>query len=288
MSETTTTRARAWALTRADGVAMGFTDHDRDLAFDGVTFRASTGMTAAAIVQGTGLAVDNTEAAGALSDAGLREEDILAGLYDGASLVIWEVDWQDPVWRRVLFRGTLGEITRASGAFKAEMRGLTEPLSKGGGRVFGPLCPAVLGDARCKVNLNAPVHRADAILLAVAEQGAVLEIPELPEFAESWFVDGLARVIDGQAKGASASIRREERPGGGRLRLHLWAALGMIPAPGDSLRLTAGCDKRFATCRLKFVNQANFQGFPHVPGEDWLLAVPRAEGDNTGGSLTHG
>ena len=62
----------------------------------------------------------------------------------------------------------------------------------------------------------------------------------------------------------------------------------MIPAPGDSLRLTAGCDKRFATCRLKFVNQANFQGFPHVPGEDWLLAVPRAEGDNTGGSLTNG
>ena len=100
MSDLTTTRARAWALTREDGTVLGFTDHDRDLSFEGLTFRAGTGMSASAITQGTGLAVDNTEASGALSDAALTEGDILAGLYDNAALVIWEVDWTDPDARR--------------------------------------------------------------------------------------------------------------------------------------------------------------------------------------------
>ncbi len=42
-------------------------------------------------------------------------------------------------------------------------------------------------------------------------------------------------------------------------------------APGDLLRLEAGCDKRLETCRLKFDNVVNFRGFPHIPGEDWLI-----------------
>jgi uncharacterized phage protein (TIGR02218 family) len=51
------------------------------------------------------------------------------------------------------------------------------------------------------------------------------------------------------------------------------------------VRLEAGCDKRAETCRLKFANFLNFRGFPHLPGEDWLTAVPKAEGANDGGSL---
>ena len=287
MTDLSTTRARAWALRRSDGMVMGFTDHDRDLAFDGLVFRAGTGMTAAAVVQGTGLAVDNTEAAGALSDAGLTERDILAGRYDGADLTIWEVDWLDPAWRRVLFRGTVGEIVRAGGAFKAELRGLTEPLNKAGGRVFGALCPAVLGDARCGFDLSQPGFSAQAVLVAAADRGAILDVPSLPEFADGWFVDGRVRFLSGAAEGLSVPVRREELRAATR-RLHLWSAPGIEPAAGDALHLEAGCDKRFVTCRLKFLNSLNFQGFPHVPGDDWLLSTPRADGDNSGGSLPHG
>jgi uncharacterized phage protein (TIGR02218 family) len=287
MIDTITTRARAWALTRTDGQVMGFTDHDRDLVFDGVTFRAETGMTASAIVQATGLAVDNTEAAGALSAAGLSERDILAGRYDGAALVIHEVDWTDVSQRRVLFRGTLGEITRAGGAFRAELRGLSEPLSQSGGKVFGALCPAVLGDAACGFDLDQPGYRAEAALLAVAENGAVLDLPLMPEFAVDWFTDGAVAFLTGPAQGLTAVARREERSDT-RLRLHLWTAPGVAPAPGDTVRVTAGCDKRFATCRVKFANALNFRGYPHIPGDDWLMATPRTDAPNTGGSLGNG
>lgn len=283
MSDLTTTRARAWALERADGVVLGFTDHDRDLAFDGVDFRARTGMTARALVQATGLSVDNTEAAGALSDAGLTEGDILAGRYDGAHLSIWEVDWATPENRRMLFRGSLGEITRAGGAFKAELRGLSEALSNGGGRVFGAVCPAVLGDGACGFDLSLPGFSVEAALLAVGEGGAVLDVPLLVDFELGWFAQGRAVFLDGPAAGMTGFVRREERSGDVR-RLVLWAAPGIEPRAGDRLRLEAGCDKRFETCRLKFANQANFRGFPHVPGDDWLLAVPKGDGRDDGGS----
>ena len=39
-----TTTCRCWRLTRPDGVSFGFTDHDRALTFDGVTFSAVDGL----------------------------------------------------------------------------------------------------------------------------------------------------------------------------------------------------------------------------------------------------
>lgn len=279
MTDLTTTRARAWALERRDGTVMGFTDHDRDLTFEGLVFRAGTGMSASAVVQATGLAVDNTEAAGALSHSGLREQDILAGRYDGAGLTIWEVDWADVTARRMLFRGSLGEITRAGGAFRAELRGLSEALSQSGGRVFGTMCPAVLGDAQCGFDLGQPGFSAEVAVLETAEDGAILTVPDLPEFAVGWFVDGQVRFVSGAAIGLRASVRREEIIGTSR-RLHLWAAPGAAPAVGDVIAVEAGCDKRFETCRLKFLNQLNFQGFPHVPSDDWLMATPNADEAN--------
>lgn len=46
----------------------------------------------------------------------------------------------------------------------------------------------------------------------------------------------------------------------------------------------ASCDKRWATCRATFGNGANFQGFPDIPGDDFLTAVPVQGRPNDGGS----
>ena len=282
MSDRTTTCARAWALTRRDGAVLGFTDHDRDLSFGGILFRAETGMTAKALMQTTGLSVDNTEAAGALSSEGLTEADILAGRYDAAELRIWEVDWSNPHNRNLRFRGTLGEITRSGGGFRVELRGLSEPLSRSGGRVFGALCPAVLGDGACRFDLSTPGFFDIRPVDAIEESGAILVFHSLPEAPDGWFVQGRVRFLDGAASGLSGLIRRDTAQGA-RRRIELWYAPGASPAPGDAVRLEAGCDKRFATCREKFSNQLNFRGFPHVPSEDWLTLVPHDGGMNDGG-----
>jgi len=46
----------------------------------------------------------------------------------------------------------------------------------------------------------------------------------------------------------------------------------------------AVCDKRWATCAATFANGLNFQGFPDIPGDDFLTAAPVAGARHDGGS----
>jgi len=276
-----TTLARCWALTRRDGVVLGFTDHDRDITFGGITFRADSGLTACALQQTTGLAVDNSEALGALSDAAVTEADIRAGRYDGAVVEAWLVNWANPGDRLMQFRGALGEITRAAGAFQAELIGLSAALNQPQGRVYQTPCSAVLGDAACNVSLDDPAFHAIGTVGAVAEQ-KVLLVSGAADFANGWFTRGMLGVLDGPAAGLTGVIRRDALADGVH-GIELWEGLRAEIGVGDSVRLVAGCDKRAETCKAKFSNFLNFRGFPDIPGEDRLLSIPaRARAGNSG------
>lgn len=278
-----TTLCHCWAITRADGVRYGFTDHDCALSFEGVTFKADTGLSAMALQQSTGLSVDNTEAIGALSDAAIREDDIEAGRFDGAEVRAWLVNWADVSVRWLQFRGSLGEMRRNNGQFNAELRGLTDDLNRPLGRVIQKPCTAVLGDGDCAFDLTEPGYFTD---LAVEDMGdgRVYRWTNLTEFESEWFARGRMTVLDGAAEGLWGMIKRDWFDGSARV-IELWEPIRGGVAVGDTVRLLAGCDKRFDTCRLKFNNLLNFQGFPDIPSEDWLMAVPKKSGTNTGGSL---
>lgn len=278
-----TTLCRAWAITRRDGVTLGFTDHDLSLEFEGITFAADSGLTAAALAQSTGLSVDNSEAVGALSDVSIRDADIEAGRFDGAKVLCWLVNWAEPSQRWMQFRGTLGEMRRAGGAFTAELRGLTDALNQPIGRVFQKPCTAVLGDAQCGFDVSRPEFTTEVIVSGVTD-ARVFTWTDFPEFDEDWFARGRFEVLSGEAQGLWAAIKRDARQGEGR-KLELWEPIRAFIAPGDEVRITVGCDKRAETCRNKFRNFINFRGFPDLPGEDWLMAVPKKSGRNNGGSL---
>ena len=281
-----TTVARAWALARRDGVVMGFTDHDRDLAFEGIVFRADSGLSARALQQSTGLSVDNTEGSGVLSDAGLTEDDILAGRWDGAEVRAWVVNWADVAERELRFRGSVGEVVRKGGAFRADLRGLTEALGTVQGAAFTRGCGAVLGDLRCGFDLAQPGYVAEVAVEAV-EDGRVFLWGALPGFDDRWFERGRFSVLTGAAAGL-VGVVKNDRASVERRRVELWERLGLPVVPGDLVRIEAGCDKRAETCRLKFGNFLNFRGFPHVPGEDWLTSYPVRGQGNSGGSLQRG
>lgn len=278
-----TTLARCWALTRRDGTVMGFTDHDRDIDFAGIRFKADTGLTARALQQTTGLAIDNSEALGALSSAAVTEADIRAGRYDGAEVQAWLVNWAKPAERTLQFRGTLGEIVRVAGGFRAELVGLTEALNQVQGRVYQAPCPAVVGDARCGVDLGQPAFYGVGTLQTVEDQ-KVFTLTGLEAFADRWFERGGFEVLSGVAQGLVGVVKSDRR-GPAVREVQLWEALRAEIAPGDSVALTAGCDKRTETCRLKFNNLLNYRGFPDIPGEDRLMQVPVATitNDETGG-----
>lgn len=193
-----------WLLLRTDGARLGFTDHDRPLLVEGALCSAASGWTAGAAASALGFDPGDASAAGALDSAALTEADIAAGLYDGAALETWRVDWSDPSVRVRLRRGVLRRLVRTGGAFTAEVEGPLAVLERTAGRSFDRTCDAQLGDARCRVDLTA--------------------------------------------------------------------------FPG------ATCDKRWATCTGVFANALNFQGFPDIPGDDFLAVSAGTDGPADGSS----
>jgi len=278
-----TTLCKCWLVERADGQAIGFTDHDLDVSFDGVVFQAGTGLDAAAIESSTGLSVDNTQAVGALSAVGLTEDDIRAGLYDRAAVRLWLVDWTDPSLRVLLFRGFLGEIERGEAAFEVELRGLSEVLNKPVGRSYVRDCDRLLGDHKCGVDLSKPGLSVFAQVADVRDNRTIFA-SGIAEFAAGWFAFGTLQWLAGTNKGLISKVKFDKIKGADRV-VEIWEEAPHLISPGDQFKLVAGCDKTAETCRLKFSNFANFRGFPQMPGEDWVAAYPSAGGLHDGGSL---
>jgi uncharacterized protein (TIGR02217 family) len=153
-----TTLCWCWRITRNDGTKLGFTDHDRDLAFDGTSFEASTGFTGTEIAGSVGLNVDTLDVEGALKSERLNEADLVAGLYDNALIEIYRVNWADPAQRVLMRYGNLGEVSRGQHHFSCEVRGLAHELQQPKGRIVQFACDADLGDQRCKINLDQPAY----------------------------------------------------------------------------------------------------------------------------------
>lgn len=275
-----TTLARCWRVARKDGLVLGFTDHDCALQFEDCAFQADSGMTGFALEQGTGLGVDNTETLGALRADAISEEDISAGLYDGADVQCWLVNWAAPEQRMVLFAGQIGEVTRSGGRFQAEVRGLSEPLNQPIGRAYQKRGNCSLGDKRCRVDVTRPEYRG-AYSVVSHENSMVFELQGSGAFDDAWFTHG---ALLHKASGQNGVIKADVRVDDGR-RIELWTPLPGRVTDGDEVTLIAGCDGQFSTCRFKFANHLNFQGFPDLPGDDWITTIPRSNGVNNGGSL---
>ncbi|NEY91779.1 DUF2163 domain-containing protein [Tabrizicola oligotrophica] len=283
LDEGTTTLAWCWRISRADGVALGFTDHDRALAFDGTDFEPESGFAASEIRAGSDLAVDAQDATGALTSDRITETDIIDGRWDNAAVELWRVNWADTSQRVLLRRGAVGQIRRGRMAFVAEVRSLAHFLGQTVGRTFQAGCDAVLGDVRCGIDLENAIYKGTGIVTDLLRDRAFMA-SGLSGFDAGWFTSGtltwtsganVARITEVLAHGLDGSI----------------ASLTLLEAPvraiaeGDSFIAWAGCDKRIATCGARFANTVNFRGFPHIPGQDAVLRYASQDGGHEGNVL---
>ncbi|MEM1314032.1 MAG: DUF2163 domain-containing protein [Pseudomonadota bacterium] len=274
---------RCWRVRRRDGVDLGFTDHDRVVRFSGLDYQPETGFAGTELERSLGLGVDNAEAAGLLRSDAIAEEDVAAGLYDGAEVRHWLVDWRKPRVRHLVFVGEASEIRRSELGFEVEITGLSGKLDRPQGRGFQRLCDAELGDKRCGVDLAA-LRETGSVVATLDSRRFVAEGFELPDGGAGHYAMGRLVWTSGPNQGRTEAVRSVV-VAGGALTVDLWRAPGAPASAGDAFEISAGCDKRFATCRDKFANILNFQGFPFLPGEDWATTYP-AEGErHDGGSL---
>ena len=279
-----TTLCRCWRITRRDAVVQGFTDHDEDVVLDGLTCRAGTGLTASEATAQLGLAVTGSEISGALADDSLTEADLAAGRYDAATIELFLVDWSEPSLFVLMSKGLLGEVRREGQAFAAEMRGLADRLNQESGRRYTATCSADLGDSRCTIDLADPAFLGAGVVTVLNGTSSFLA-SGLDAFADGWFSAGRLNWTSGANAGLAIEVKSHRLVADG-IALDLWQAMPEPLAEGDAFSVTAGCDKRFDTCRDRFDNALNFRGFPHIPGNDFVTRYAvSGEPGNTGQSL---
>lgn len=260
-----TTLAFCWRLDRRDGVALGFTSHDRDLLIGGMPYRAAPGMLPSAISLSDGFEVDTLDISGALSDAAIRDVDLAAGRWDGAAVRLFAIDWTDPAGQALpLARGELGDVEVRDGRFSAELRGPTALLERPVVEQTSPECRADLGDRRCRVDMAGRRH--------VCRIAAVTDaVTILIEQAAGDYGYGRLRWIGGANGGLASAILT-----GDGTTIVLRDPPPFPARVGDHVEIAEGCDKAFATCRDRFANAANFRGEPHLAGNDLLTRYPGA------------
>ncbi len=261
--------ALCWRVARRDGVTLGFTTHDAPLIVGGLRYDSAPGMTPSAVVASDGLDVDTMEVAGALTADAITAADLQAGRYDGAEVRLFMVDWRAPdAGEQRLATGTLGDVTSGHGAdagFTATLHGPTAALGVTLIETYSPECRAELGDGRCRVAMRGRVRRGTV----TAADGRRVMVDGIGATAAGDYAQGRLRVLDGLAAGIETRITGND---GATLLLDE----AVVPAPGTPVELREGCDKRFATCVMRFANAAGFRGEPHVPGGDLLTRFPGA------------
>lgn len=228
-----TTLATCWRLERADGWVRGFTDHDRELVVHGLTYVASTGFLPSAIKTASDLSVDNLDVDGFLDDAALRAEDLIAGLFDGARIEVFIVNWADLGQGRLLLRkGFLGEIKRADQRFSAEIRGLSNRLQQTAGKLYSRLCRVDLGSSECGVALG---PRTDSYLVTQVIAADTVRI--VTARATGYFTFGKATFTSGANAGAVNEVLLHD---GQTIRLFV-----LMPRPGRSTGPRNACATRW-------------------------------------------
>jgi len=259
LSSEVTSVAMCWKLTTATGTVLGFTSHSTDLVVSGVTYKSAVGFTPTAIQTGAGLNVDNLDVQGVLDALGIVEADVYAGVYDGAEVEVFLVNWANlnhGIMR--LRKGFLGNVKIARQGFEAEIRGLLERFQRSIVEVYTPGCRADLGDARCTVDLG-----------AFTETGTITSVTNRRVFADTtrteadgYFLGGLLTWTSGNNSGLSMEVKQYTLA---TTQFELMLPMRYTVQVGDGYSVYAGCDKAWETCRDKFNNILNFRGEPFVP-----------------------
>lgn len=261
------TIALCWRLERRDGVTLGFTTHDRDLAIGGLVYRAAPGMLPSEITLTDGFDLDTLDVEGALTADSITAADLKAGRWDGAAVFVFMVDWKASEGETLqIARGELGDVSIKGEAFEAELKGPTAVLDRPVTEQTSPECRARLGDKRCRVDLASLTRIARVV--AMAGEDEVEVDATAPD--DAWRY-GRLRWLSGANSGLESAIMSSA---GAVVTVRDPPAF--VAAVGDLVELVEGCDRRLATCVGRFGNAVNFRGEPHLPGMDLLTRYPGA------------
>lgn len=254
-----TTVAVCWKLTTASGRVGGFTSHTQDIEYSGLVYRAAQGIAATTVQTTASLAVDNLDVRGYLDAVGITEEDVNNGVYDGAQLEVFLINYADISMGIVkLRRGFLGNVKLSRLGFDAEIRGLMERFQRQILELYTPACRADLGDSRCTVNLA--TYTVTGSITSFTTNRVFRDTTRTE--ANAYFLGGLLTFTSGSNKDLKMEVKQWTLA---TKEFELALPMRQRLQLGDTYSVYAGCDKLWETCKVKFNNIVNFRGEPYIP-----------------------
>jgi uncharacterized phage protein (TIGR02218 family) len=260
------TMCSLFEIVRRDETVLRFADLDQDVVFEGQTYLAAHSYSRSAIQSTSGLSVDNLDVEAVLDSSAIAEADLLAGKYDGARIRLVQINWLAPEQGALKERkGTLGNVVLRRGQFGAELRGLTQALTRSVVQITSPSCRTDYGSAECGADLTAETFPAT---VTSVDDRHVFRASALTQ-ATDYFRHGRVTWLTGDNAGLSMEIKGSSSDGG----IECW-----LPAPyafqvGDTLNAVRGCGKSLDDCVARN-RVASFRGEPYMPGQDFLNQYP--------------
>lgn len=267
--------AKCWKLTRTDGVILRFTDHIAPIVIGSDTYVPAS-FDSSAFESKTGFPQNNIELRGYLSSSAIAYEDLRAGLYRGATIEVFVVDWLYP-WAGNFRTDTMTvESVKYTGEiWEAQVLGLTGLLRKKVGRTLNRDCDANVGDTRCGVAIES--HRKTGTISTVSESRRVftttlVDADGLYDLGEITWTSGLNNGLQSEVKSyLNAS---------GALTLQIRAPYAV--AVSDTFSIIPGCAGIREHCKGTSgtggkpwaTNINRYRGFPDIPGTSAILQTP--------------
>ena len=273
-----TTLCKSWQIFPKDGGSYGITDYDNDLVIGVGRYRPITNFKGTAVAKSNDFEVDNTEIEGVFLADWIEENDLIAGKFDDAKIVINLNDWYAKTVFKSLFNGYIGNqtvnYTKFGGRnFKFEGLSLIRDLSKTNSNVTSSRCRHKFleqGYGKCNRPFTVDSAPGAGVRVRINISGVINNSSiQAGTGGDNWegFKYGVILFETGKLQGTEVLIKS-----GSGTTLNLMFGLRVLPDVGDQILVTRNCDKSIQACQ-SYNNVENFGGFPRMPGFDGIIKI---------------
>lgn len=252
-------------VTRHDGVVKRLTDLDDDIPVGGNTFTGGF-VTVGAMAWELGNAPFTIDIDFVISEASpLNEVEVIAGYYQGATVEIALVNFDDPSQSTPLATGFIGDVAYDdAGNFTFDVVGLWTVATLLRMRTITTDCQTWLGHpVWCKVNVAGEFTHTVTVDSVVDNWTIRISggFDARAAADNTWYTHGGGKWITGANTGWSFAIRKWTASSA---TIEFWGPMRGAVQVGDTLDVHVGCDGTYTMNHERFDNMKHFQGFPHA------------------------
>ncbi|MGL4881268.1 MAG: DUF2163 domain-containing protein [Waterburya sp.] len=248
-------------------VPLGFTDHDKPITYQGVTYVPYYGGSASDYSYGSSGEAASNEIEFAIAVSGIREIDLISGLYQGAEVITYYYDWGN---QAVVFEdppGYFGKVTlndsrHGAYKFKIELKSALALMDQKESVIIGSFCTKEFGSSDCGVNLLSRGLVDTTTITAITDNKKIV--------INSTRGDNYYGQVEFMKSGIVYSVGVASYKSSTKT-LELWTSISASGlAVGDTIKAIARCDRTSTDCKKFQGHLLNFGGYENIPAESSL------------------